>query len=92
MLTTNYLFLQKRTQKIKYQFNKKLYKKRIFVEHTFQKLKVFRRIQIRYDSLINTYLFFLYQILFLIIFKFLIIENKKEIIVVHYILFNHLCY
>lgn len=60
--TFNYkLFVPaKKNSKIKYPFNKKLYKKRIIIEHSFQKLKVFRRIQLRYDSDIETYLSFLY--------------------------------
>ena len=36
------------------------YKRRISTENTFQKLKVFRRIQIRYDLFIDTYLGFLF--------------------------------
>ena len=41
-------------------FNKTIYKKRIIIEHTFQKLKAFRKIMVRYESLIKNYLGFLY--------------------------------
>jgi transposase len=41
-------------------FDKKLYKKRIVVEQTFQKFKVFRRIHIRYDKLFRNYSSFVY--------------------------------
>jgi transposase len=55
------IMIPKKTNAIKtYTFNKLLYKKRIFIEHTFQKLKTFRRIAIRYDSLIDTYFAFVY--------------------------------
>ena len=50
-------------------FDASLYKKRIFVEHSFQKLKVFRRIAIRYDSLMDTYLGFLFLAVSHLIFK-----------------------
>jgi transposase len=60
---------KKKNSKTSYKFNKKLYKKRIRVEHTFQKLKVFRRIYARYDSYIATYLEFIFLAVSLIIFK-----------------------
>jgi transposase len=41
-------------------FDKTLYKKRINVEHSFAKLKLFKRIQLRYDSDYTTYLSFIY--------------------------------
>jgi transposase len=50
----------KKNCKKRYPFNKKLYRKRIRVEHAFQKIKAFRRIQIRYDSNIDTFLGFIY--------------------------------
>jgi transposase len=50
----------KKNLKTKYYFDKILYKKRINVEHTFQRLKVFKRIQIRYDMFIENYYGFLY--------------------------------
>ena len=43
-----------------YYFNKQIYKKRIVVENTFQKIKNFRRIMIRYDSLLKTYYSFVF--------------------------------
>jgi transposase len=49
----------KKGTKNKLEFDKNIYKKRIIIEHTFQKLKIFRRINIRYDSYIKTYLSFL---------------------------------
>ncbi len=60
---------KKKNSKTNYQFNKKLYKKRILIEHTFQKLKLFRRVSIRYDSLISTYFQFLFFAISFIIFK-----------------------
>ena len=43
-----------------YYFDKNIYKKRILIENTFQKIKIFRRIMIRYDSLFKNYLSFVY--------------------------------
>jgi hypothetical protein len=60
---------KKKNAKTTYKFNKKTYKNRIFIEHTFQKLKTFKRIQLRYDSLIDTYLGFLFLAISLIIFQ-----------------------
>ena len=56
-------------QKTSYAFDNILYKKRIYVEHAFQKLKLFRRIQIRYESLLNSYLLFVLLVVSNIIFK-----------------------
>ncbi len=69
LLKNNYRLIipPKKNTKVKYHFNKKLYKKRINIEHTFQKLKVFKRIQIRYDSNIDTYYSFVYLATSLII-------------------------
>ena len=47
----------------------KLYKKRINVEHTFQKLKLFKRIQLRYDSNITSYFSFVFLACSLLIFR-----------------------
>ena len=44
----------------KHFFDKKIYKKRIFVEHAFQKFKSNKRIDSRYDSLFSTYYSFVY--------------------------------
>ena len=60
---------KKKNAKTKYKFNKETYKKRIVIENTFQKLKIFRRIQIRYDSLVDTYFGFLFIAISIIIFK-----------------------
>ena len=46
--------------KTTYPFDDVLYKKRIKVEHAFQRIKTFRRIANRYDSLITSYLAFVY--------------------------------
>jgi len=69
--TSNYSLMipKKSNAKITYHFDPILYKKRIFVEHSFQKLKIFRRIAIRYDSLLKTYLSFLFLAVSQIIFK-----------------------
>ena len=50
----------KKNSKINYYFNDFLYKKRIIIEHSFQKIKTYRRISIRYDNYINSYKNFLY--------------------------------
>ena len=50
-------------------FDKELYRKRIHVEHSFQKLKVFKRIQIRYDSLITSFSSFIFLATSQIIYK-----------------------
>jgi len=41
-------------------FNKQIYKKRIAIENTFQRLKCFRRINLRYDKLFSIYCNFCY--------------------------------
>ena len=64
------LMVAKKTNaKINYPFDADLYKKRIFVEHSFQKLKVFRRITIRYDSLLKNYMSFLFLAISQLIYK-----------------------
>ena len=50
-------------------FDKVLYKKRIFVEHSFQKLKSFKRIQLRYDSLLSNFSSFIFLAVSHIIFN-----------------------
>ena len=52
-----------------YPFNKTLYKKRIRVENTFQKLKSNKRIQLRYDAYHSTYISFVYLASTLLLFK-----------------------
>ena len=47
--------------KIIYKFDDIMYKKRIIVENTFAKIKMFRRLMIRYDFYIETYIAFLYM-------------------------------
>ena len=58
----NYTFIipKKKNMTTNYFFDKAIYKKRLHVEHAFQKLKTFRRIMIRYDSLFTNYLSFVY--------------------------------
>lgn len=63
---------KKSNMKINYFFDKILYKKRIRIEHTFQKLKIYRRISVRYDSLFEHYKSFVYLGLCLLISKELI--------------------
>jgi len=59
----------KKNLKTKYFFNKSIYKKRINVEHTFQRLKAFKRIQIRYDFNVYNYTNFLYLASSILIFN-----------------------
>ncbi len=51
---------KKKNSNTNYYFNKQIYKKRIRIENSFSKLKAFRRISNRYDSLIKNYNNFLY--------------------------------
>ena len=51
---------KKKNMKIFGNFNKEIYRKRIFVEHFFQKLKSYRRLQMRYDSYLRNFNGFLY--------------------------------
>jgi len=60
---------KKKNANIEYFFDKHLYKKRIIIENTFQKLKSFRRIMIRYDSLFKTYSSFVYFGISLLIYR-----------------------
>jgi transposase len=58
----NYQFMipKKKNMIKKYYFDKNIYKSRTIIENTFQKLKVFRRIMNRYDSLFKNYFSFVY--------------------------------
>ena len=58
----NYQFMipKKKNMINNYYFDKNIYKKRILIENTFQKIKIFRRIMIRYDSLFKNYLSFVH--------------------------------
>jgi len=60
---------KKKNTKTEYFFDKHIYKKRIIIENTFQKLKSFRRIMIRYDSLFITYSAFVYFGMSLLIYR-----------------------
>ncbi len=62
LITCDYdlIIAPKKNLKIIYYFDKVIYKKRIHVEHTFQRLKAFKRIQIRYDQYIDSYYNFVY--------------------------------
>lgn len=58
-----------------YYFNKLLYKKRIKVEHTFQKIKTYRRIRNRYDKLFRVYKQFVLMGSSLLIYKWFILKG-----------------
>jgi transposase len=62
---------KKRRAKINYYFDKTIYKNRIKVENTFQKLKSYRRVMIRYDSLYKNYYSFVLLASSLIIYNFI---------------------
>ena len=55
----NLIFPPKSNMKPDLSFDKVLYKKRIYVEHSFQKLKLFKRIQLRSDSSILNFTSFI---------------------------------
>jgi len=55
----NLIYPPKRNMK-QQTIDKQLYKKRIYVEHAFQKLKQFKRISVRYDSNVETFTSFVY--------------------------------
>jgi transposase len=55
-----------------YYFDKIIYKKRIIIENMFAKLKLYRRIMIRYDSNINTYKAFVYLGISNLIYNYLV--------------------
>ncbi len=54
-LNITLMIQKKKRAKANYYYDKYIYKKRIIVENTFQKLKNFRRVMIRYDKLFSTY-------------------------------------
>jgi len=56
----NFIYPNKKNMKENPTFDKELYKKRIHVEHSFQKLKAFKRVQIRYDSFIISFSSFIF--------------------------------
>jgi transposase len=56
----NLIYPTKKNMKPELSFNKTLYKKRIYIEHSFQKLKLFKRIQLRYDSSILKFASFIF--------------------------------
>jgi len=56
----NLIYPSKSNMKPNTNFDACLYKKRIKIEHTFAKLKSFKRIQLRYDSDYKNYLSFIY--------------------------------
>jgi len=67
----NYIFIypHKKNMKPNHTFDKILYKKRIFVEHSFQQFKLFRRVATRYDSDINTFSSFVFFACSLMIYR-----------------------
>lgn len=56
----NYIYPTKKNMKPDHNFDKILYKKRIFVEHSFQKFKLFKRVAIRVDSFIKNFSSFVF--------------------------------
>ena len=65
----NFVYPPKKNMKDDLTFDKELYRKRIHVEHSFQKLKTFKRIQIRYDSFITSFSSFIFLATSQIIYK-----------------------
>lgn len=65
----NLMYPSKKNMKQCSQFDKNLYKKRINIEHSFQRIKSFRRIQCRYDFYYKTYLSFINLACSLIIYQ-----------------------
>ena len=57
---SSFMIMKKKNMTTAYSFNKNLYRKRIKIENTFQKLKSFRRLMIRFDALIENFLSFIY--------------------------------
>jgi len=68
-LNYNLIYPQKKNMKIDFTFDKTLYKKRIYIEHSFQKLKLFKRLQLRFDSTIETFKSFIFLAVSQIIFR-----------------------
>lgn len=58
----NYTFMipKKVNMKVIYHFDKNLYKNRLHIEHTFQKIKASKRIMLRYDSLLTNFMGFVF--------------------------------
>jgi hypothetical protein len=65
----NFIYPSKKNMKEDSTFDKKLYNKRIHVEHSFQKLKAFKRVQIRYDSFITSFSSFIFLAVSQIIYR-----------------------
>jgi len=63
------IFPHKKNMKPSLNFDKVQYKKRICVEHTFSKLKAFKRIQLRYDSSISSFSQFIFLALSVMIYR-----------------------
>jgi len=63
------IFPNKKNMKPSLNFDKVQYKKRICVEHTFSKLKAFKRIQLRYDSSISSFSQFIFLALSVMIYR-----------------------
>jgi transposase len=66
----NLVYPPKKNMKNVIPINKKLYKQRIRVEHSMQKLKLFKRIQLRYDSSILSYSSFVFLALSIMIHRY----------------------
>jgi transposase len=65
----NLIYPHKKNMQPSLNFNKIQYKKRINIEHTFSKLKAFKRIQLRYDSTISSFSQFIFLALSIILFR-----------------------
>ncbi len=52
-----------------YVFDKKVYRKRILIENTFQRLKTYRRSMVRYDKLFSNYCAFVFLAMSMIIYS-----------------------
>ena len=60
---------KKRGSRSNYAFDRRMYKLRVKIEHFFARLKLFRRVMVRYDSLLETYSGFVHLALVYIIFE-----------------------
>jgi len=65
----NLVYPKKINMKEEIIIDSKLYKKRINIEHTFQKLKLFKRIPSRYDSRVSSYISFVFLACSILIFR-----------------------
>ena len=57
---TKLMVRAKKNARTKYEYDRDTYRQRIYVEHGFQKLKSFRRIQLRYEQIYSNYSSFVF--------------------------------